>query len=407
MKNAGWFPSYDVRSESLAEPISIVYKANIFQNTKEEWKNVELSLSSSNPSTGNVAPTLSTYWLDYGLAAPRYDTNPDGNTVSGVVFDHARNPLVGATVVIPGTTIGTATDWDGRYSITIPSGRNKLQFSYVGYLSQTRDIRGNVMNVVLQENDQALEEVVVTGYSHTMKNALTGAVPGVRTVSKQNVRNEAAEVAIPLEVEQAQGQMGYEFEIKRPYTIPSDNKPVVAEIGHYELSASYIYQSTPKIDKDAFLVARVTGWEKLNLLEGEANVYFENTFVGKSVMDVNRQGDTLLFSLGRDKRIVIQRMKENEYAARKFMGSSQTQTKAWKISVRNTRPEPVALTLYDQVPVSRNSDIIVTVEETSGGVLDKARGVVTWRLDLQAGEQRDLSLRYSVKYPKGQSLVVE
>ena len=173
-----------------------------------------------------------------------------------------------------------------------------------------------------------------------------------------------------LDVEQSQGQMGYEFEIKVPYTIPSDNKPVVAEIGYYELPASYTYQSTPKIDKDAFLIAQVTDWEKLNLLEGEANVYFENTFIGKSIMNVTQQNDTLSFSLGRDKRIMIQRTKGNEYTSRKFMGSNQTQSIAWKLSVRNTRPEPVTLTLYDQLPVSRNNNITVTAEEISGGSLD-------------------------------------
>lgn len=145
VKNAGWFPSYDVRSGSLAEPISIIYKANIFQNTKEEWKNVELSLSSSNPSTGSVAPTLSTYWLDYGLAAPRYNLNLNGNTVSGIVLDNERTPVIGATVTIPGTTIGAITDISGKYSITIPNGQNKLQFSYIGYQTQTRDIQGNII----------------------------------------------------------------------------------------------------------------------------------------------------------------------------------------------------------------------------------------------------------------------
>ena len=159
VKNAGWFPSYDVRSGSLAEPISIIYKANIFQNTKEEWKNVELSLSSSNPSTGSVAPTLSTYWLDYGLAAPRYNLNLNGNTVSGIVLDNERTPVIGATVTIPGTTIGAITDINGKYSITIPNGQNKLQFSYIGYQTQTRDIQGNIMNVTLQEDTQALDEV--------------------------------------------------------------------------------------------------------------------------------------------------------------------------------------------------------------------------------------------------------
>lgn len=403
VKNAGWFPSYDVRSNSLSEPISIVYKANIFQNTKEEWKNVELSLSSSNPTTGSVAPKLATYWLDYGLAAPRYNLNQNGNSVSGVVLDSEREPIIGVNVMIPGTTIGTLTDVNGKYSLTIPNGQNQLQFSFVGYQTQTRDIQGSIMNVVLQEDMQMLQEVVVVGYG--AEAPAPSYKPSTKSIKKAAAIEEEASMA--LSVEQTQGQMGYEFEIKVPYTIPSDNKPVVAEIGHYEVPASYIYQSTPKIDKDAFLIAQVTDWEKLNLLEGEANVYFENTFIGKSIMNVTQQSDTLSFSLGRDKRIMIQRTKENEYTSRKFIGSSQTQSIAWKLSVRNTRPEPVTLTLYDQLPVSRNNNITVTAEEISGGTLDEAKGIITWQITLQPGEQRDLPLRYKVKYPKGRNLIIE
>ncbi len=403
VKNAGWFPSYDVRSNSLSEPISIVYKANIFQNTKEEWKNVELSLSSSNPTTGSVAPKLATYWLDYGLAAPRYNLNQNGNSVSGVVLDSEREPIIGVNVMIPGTTIGTLTDVNGKYSLTIPNGQNQLQFSFVGYQTQTRDIQGSIMNVVLQEDMQMLQEVVVVGYG--AEAPAPSYKPSTKSIKKAAAIEEEASMA--LSVEQTQGQMGYEFEIKVPYTIPSDNKPVVAEIGHYEVPASYIYQSTPKIDKDAFLIAQVTDWEKLNLLEGEANVYFENTFIGKSIMNVTQQSDTLSFSLGRDKRIMIQRTKENEYTSRKFIGSSQTQSIAWKLSVRNTRPEPVTLTLYDQLPVSRNNNITVTAEEISDGTLDEAKGIITWQITLQPGEQRDLPLRYKVKYPKGRNLIIE
>lgn len=403
VKNAGWFPSYDVRSGSLSEPISIVYKANIFQNTKEDWKNVELSLSSSNPTTGSVAPKLATYWLDYGLAAPRYSLNQNGNSVSGVVLDSGREPIIGANVMIPGTTIGTITDVNGKYSITIPNGQNQLQFSFIGFQTQTRDIRGNIMNVVLQEDMQMLEEVVVVGYG--TEASASSHRPSTKSIKKAAAIEEEASMA--LNVEQTQGQMGYEFEIKIPYTIPSDSKPVVAEIGHYEIPASYTYQSTPKIDKDAFLIAQVTDWEKLHLLEGEANVYFENTFIGKSIMNVSQQSDTLSFSLGRDKRIMIQRTKENEYTSRKFIGSSQTQSIAWKLSVRNTRPEPVTLTLYDQLPVSRNNNITVTAEEISGGTLDEAKGIITWQMTLQPGEQRELPLRYKVKYPKGRNLLIE
>lgn len=413
VRNAGWFPSYDIRSGGLSEPVEISYKANIFQNTREEWKNVDLTLSSSNPTTGSIAPQLKTWWLDYGMAPPRYNPSLTSNTVSGTVFDEQREPLIGASVLVPGTTVGTSTDVQGRYSVTVPNGASSLQFNYIGYKSQTRAIAGSTMNVVMQEDNAQLDEVVVTGYGSAPSAALTGRVAGVQTRNKAATRTvemefaDFAEESDVMEVGQTQTQLGYEFEIRQPYTIPSDGKSVAAEIGRYRLPAVYTYRSTPKIDKDAFLVAETTDWAKLNLLEGEANVYFENTFVGKSILSPREAGDTLRFSMGRDRGIRIERTKESDYSARRAVGSNQTQTMGWKLTVRNTRTEPVVLMLTDQLPVSRNSSITVTEEELSGGTLDKETGTVTWRLELKPGEQRELKLRYAVKYPKGRSLNIE
>ena len=407
VKNAGWFPSYDIRSESLTEPLSITYKANIFQHTGEAWKNVALSLSSSSPSTGNVAPRLLPYRLNYGWAAPVYRDEMNGNNVSGIVSDATTHePLIGATVKIPGTTIGCATDVDGRYSLTMPEGQHRLEFAYIGYTSRTVDVRSNTLHVVLDPDTQSLEEVVVAGHGSPRKvRKNTLALRATAPVEEVVAEEEAG--SIPIEVEQTRQPTGYEFGIKMPYTVLSDNKPIVAEIGRYELPVSYVYRCTPKIDKDAFLMAQVTDWSKLNLLEGEANIYFEGTFIGKSVLDVNTAGDTLSFSLGRDRQIAVQRTKEHEYTSRKLMGAMQTQTIGWKISVRNNRPQAVDLTLYDQLPVSANSRITVTAEEVSGGKVDGDTGIVTWPLILQPGEQRDLILRYKVKYPKDRRLEVE
>ena len=413
VRNAGWFPSYDIRSGGLSEPVEISYKANIFQNTREEWKNVDLTLSSSNPTTGSIAPQLKTWWLDYGMAPPRYNPSQTSNTVSGTVFDEQREPLIGASVLVPGTTVGTSTDVQGRYSVTVPNGASSLQFNYIGYKSQTRAIAGNTMNVVMQEDNAQLDEVVVTGYGSAPSAALTGRVAGVQARNKAATRTvelefaDFAEESDMMEVGQTQTQLGYEFEIRQPYTIPSDGKSVAAEIGRYRLPAVYTYRSTPTIDKDAFLVAETTDWATLNLLEGEANVYFENTFVGKSILSPREAGDTLRFSMGRDRGIRIERTKESDYSARRAVGSNQTQTMGWKLTVRNTRTEPVVLILTDQLPVSRNSSITVTEEELSGGTLDKETGTVTWRLELKPGEQRELKLRYAVKYPKGRSLNIE
>ena len=75
--------------------------------------------------------------------------------------------------------------------------------------------------------------------------------------------------------------------------------------------------------------------------------------------------------------------------------------------MKNTRNEAVALKVEDQVPVSTNSNITVNVEELSGGSLDRDTGIVSWNLNLQPNEQRDLILQYRVKYPKNKRLVIE
>lgn len=402
VKNAGWFPSYDIRSEGLNKPLLLSYKANIYQNTQEDWKDIPLTLSSSNPSMATFPTSLQTYWLNYGLTPPRYETALIGNTISGIVTDSNHEPIVGATIMVPGTTVGVISDMNGHYSITLPEGRNDLQFSYIGFVTKVLEATTNHLSVSLQEDKEMLEEVIVKGYASSRKNMLT-------STSDMMVMEEeiALPESTPIEVKQTEGVFGYEFEIEKHLNIPSGGKAVVTEIARHELPAVYIYQSAPIADKDAFIIAETTDWKKLNLLEGEANVYFENTFVGKSVLSPVQSGDTLSFSMGRDNNIHIQRTKMLEYNSHKFIGSNQVQTIGWKITIQNNRSETINLQLQDQIPVSQNSDITVTAEELSSGQLNKENGIITWNLTLPAGKQKELQLIYKVKYPKDKRLIIE
>ena len=416
IRNAGWYPTYDLRSEGLGQPLQLSYKANIFQNTKEEWNNIPVTLSSANPSRSNIAPELRTYWLDFGRQAPRYDneTISDGS-ISGVVLDEEGEPLIGCSVLVIGTNLGTVTDLNGRYSIALPHGKSQLQFSYVGYLSQTQRVNGSTLNIKMKEDTASLQEVVVVGYGISKKGrgranskqedvseALQGRVAGL-SVSKDKEMPESKLIA----VNEQKAQFGYEFEIKQPLTLSSDGKTTTTEIARYQLPATYQYLGIPRADKDAFLVADATDWQQYSLLEGEANVYFENSFIGKTILDPTVANDTLHFSLGRDNGIRIQREKVSARSSRRLLASTQEQDMTWRITVKNSRKEAVSLTLQDQIPVSENSNITVTTEELSGGQLDKSTGFVVWQLQLQPNEQREFIVHYRVKYPKSRRLVVE
>ena len=100
--------------------------------------------------------------------------------VSGTVTDNVLGePIIGASVVEVGTTNGTITDLDGNFTLQVKSGA-QLQFSFVGYVTQVLAAAPN-MNVVLAEDNELLEEVVVTGYTTQRKADLTGSVAVVQT----------------------------------------------------------------------------------------------------------------------------------------------------------------------------------------------------------------------------------
>ena len=413
VKNAGWYPTYDLRSEGVSQPLQLSYKANMFQNTKEEWKNIPVTLSSANPNRSNVAPELRTYWLDYGRSAPRYNSEeePEGS-VYGVVTDDKGEVIIGAIVTVQGTSLGTVTDSNGRYSITLPRPNVILNFSYIGYLTKhVRVNKSGAVNVKLMEDNITLNDVVVVGYGTKKKTSgrklaklnAEEADEGEVLKSKEMIKPESDLIA----VKEQKAQFGYEFEIKQPLTMTSDGKTTTTEIARYQLPATYQYLGIPRADKDAFLVADATEWQQYSLLEGEANVYFENSFVGKTILDPTVVNDTLHFSLGRDNGIRIQRTKVSDRSTRRLLSTTQEQNLTWRITVKNSRKEAVSLTLRDQIPVSENSNITVTTEELSGGKLNDATGVVEWQLQLQPNEQRELTVAYRVKYPKSRWLNVE
>lgn len=223
---------------------------------------------------------------------------------------------------------------------------------------------------------------------------LEGRVAGVAPESEHD------SISLSDYTEVIQTSLNTEFSISLPYSVRSSGIPTVVDVTMSELQAQYTYYVTPKLDSDAFLVAGLGGWEELNLLPGEANVFMDGTFVGKTHIDPGEVADTLSVSLGRDKRIVVQREKVKDLTSRRVISSNQRETFAFDIIVRNTRNESVSVVIEDQIPVSLNGQIEVTLTESGGSRHDAASGKLVWTIDVKAGEQKKLHYRYEVKYPK-------
>ena len=154
-------------------------------------------------------------------------------------------------------------------------------------------------------------------------------------------------------------------------------------------------------------MAHIGGWEQYKLLSGEVNIFYENSFVGKTILDTRSLTDTLQVSLGRDKGIRVTREKEIEKNSSRFLSSKTEEARSWNTTLRNSKSTPIEITLYDQVPVSTNDEISVRTENTSGGEYNPNTGEVKWKLKLNPSESKTLNLKYIVKSPKEKKLYVE
>jgi hypothetical protein len=108
--------------------------------------------------------------------------------------------------------------------------------------------------------------------------------------------------------------------------------------------------------------------------------------------------------MGRDKKIISKRETIEEFKSRKNVGSNIRETFGYRITLRNTKNEPISIVMEDQVPISQDSRIEVELEDAIGADFNRETGKLTWKLTLQPLENKEVLLKYNVKYPKGKNI---
>lgn len=320
--NAGWSAFYDIRATDVNSPIQLDYKAKVFNNCGIDWSNVQLTLSTADPTQSAQRPSLSTWGLNY---------NDNNNFLSGKI--------------------------------------NGVKVAEEGYLNNAASPKA-----VSQYSSNEIE---------------------VSDKSKKQWNNQYTAIEV--------SELSVDFEITSKYSLPSDNKVYFVDVQTEELPATYKYIAIPKIDKDAFLVANITGWESLNLIEGNANIFYAGTFVGQSYINTRFASDTLEISLGRDKKVAITRTKKVDNSGKTFISGNYKETLSYEITVRNNNQSPINIEIQDQIPVSQESDIKVDAIETSGATPDPLSGKLVYELKLNPSESKILINTFTVQYPKAKA----
>lgn len=320
---ANWYPSYEMRIDKINEPIQMLYKAQVQQNTGIDWKNVKLSLTSGAANQNTVAPEIQPWFLDY------YQQNAD------------------------------------------------------------------------KAETAPLSELVVDAYRTTSKPK-----NNISIRSSASVEKEALPILSTINdfTQINESQLNITFNIDIPYTILSNGKQHSVALKDTQLPAVYSYITAPKLDSNAYLIAKVKNYGDYNILPGEANVIFDGMYVGKTYVNTQVNEDDLKLSLGKDPNISVSRTLISDKSGTKTLSSRKVQDFVYEISIRNNKKENVTIVLEDQIPVSSNTDIEITLTDKGGSTIDNEKGKLTWEINLKSNETKKIRFGYQIKSAKDQNL---
>ncbi len=421
-QNAYWTPYYDMKVNDIKSPVDITYRAKIMQTTGIDWKQVKLSLSTSTPSQNGVAPVLKTWFLAYIDPVNVINTvlEEKSNTLQEVVVTSAygakrtaRSVSSNAQVIgseqlnnirqtnVNNALAGQVAGLQLRGQSSAALDRNTtLRLRGESSLSANSQaiyvVNGTIMPDGDKINTDAIKDItVLQGPAASALYGAQGANGAIVITLKDGLEDY---------ISVSDNELDVTYDIDLPYDVPTNGKEQIATLKEDKAEALYKYYSVPKLDKDVYLLAEISDWEKLNLLPGEANIIFEGTYIGKTFIDPSSTNDTLNLTLGKDKRVVVKRDKLKDFSSVKVLGTNKLQKITYELTVKNNKKDAISLSLKDQYPISTNKEIEVELLESAEASNNTETAVLGWKLDLAPGESKKVKIGYSVKYPKGKTL---
>lgn len=322
-----------------------------------------------------------------------------------VVTMSAKNPTA---VELKAAYIIHNAGWHPVYDIRVDKVDSPAQLSYKANVWQKSGLDWNDINITLStrnpnqnNNKPELHLWFIDFANYALYKERMGAMEksAAAPMQIQKVNEEDAETMADYIIVD-QKQLSVEFIPSLKYSIPSDGKPHSVSIQNYKLNATYEYYAAPKLDNNAFLVTYLTEWNQYNLLPGQANIYFENSYVGESYINPFTSNDTLAISLGRDQNITISRETLKDFTEEKFLSSDIERFFGYEIIVKNNKNIPVKILMEELVPISKNEDIEVKIIDLSGGKYYERDGRVKWNIEIDTEKSISKKFIYSVRYPK-------
>ena len=303
--------------------------------------------------------------------------------ISGIVTDIDGEPLIGASIIIANTNIGTITDINGFYSIDVPLDQNRIMVSYTGFSDQSYYIRSPRQDVTLQAG-QLLDEIVVTGY-------------GGKTTRSIKQKKEFSYGIEESKIHK--GTFQFELELPQKTTLLSQEEDKEISLRQISLLGNIQHITIPKLSKYAFVNCSIENWAQHNLLSGNMNIYVEGAYIGKSSLQTETIDDKLKFSLGIDRNVIVARERVYYKNGKRLLNRKKDKEYSYRTTIRNLKETSLTIIVKDQIPVSTEKRIKVSETDISDGfLLNSKTGIGQWTKTIDSNSTIILDLGYKISH---------
>jgi len=197
-----------------------------------------------------------------------------------------------------------------------------------------------------------------------------------------------------------------QYVIEESFDVLTNGKEVDVLLEENKLDCEFEHYTIPLKSAKVFLRANIVDWYKLDLLEGNVNLFLSGTFKGTSYINPMLTEEKLSISLGVDPEVIVERKQLRDLYDKKFFGKNVEESLTYEISVKNNKSQIIDLKILDQIPISDNKDIKIELTQNESAELNKDDGQLTWELKMMPGADVKYRFGYKVQYPKEFNLIL-
>jgi hypothetical protein len=403
VQKVNWSPTYTARAVTGNDSIRLDYDAFVFQQTGEDWTDVDLTLSTASPEMWSEPPVLKPLWMDLTTYQVPIGGGADGQWVTAATGN-------------VGMDIGSASMAGARLQdVEVDLGRERMKEELAAQMTSRLNVNSAPMEQVEVDRSSTLSPVL--GYRASQVVVRKQVAQIDYSINDLANRLQALDIVVGdgnglvPPVASTQGTISLEYELAGTVSVPSRPEQMMVKVDELELTGGVVYVAVPLLTNQVFREAELTNTSAVALLPGPINSYLDEKFVGSGdLASLVSQGEEFALGFGVDSQLETHRRLVE-----------RTETESWgniqliceyEIGLTNYKDDAVTVLVKDRLPNVEDTEIELQGFTSSESLSTdayfveylKPLGMLRWSVEVPASAQRAdvkaLTYEYTLEYDK-------